>query len=96
MGFLGHVYRGLGRVKLTIEHYEKALAIHRESGIRRGEAFWSGGLEDAYLRRGQGQRTQKFFEQASNIAREIGQYPNEVWQLDRLGRTCRDLGQFHN
>jgi tetratricopeptide (TPR) repeat protein len=45
-GNLGLAYSDLGQMERAIEHYQQALAISREIGDRRGEAFtcWNLGL----------------------------------------------------
>jgi tetratricopeptide (TPR) repeat protein len=44
LGNLGLAYSDLGQIEKAIEHYQQALAIHREIGYRQGEASQLGNL----------------------------------------------------
>jgi len=93
MGHLGNAYSDLGQVETAIDHYQQALAIHREIGGRKAEGSDLGNLGLAYSDLGQVEKAIDHHQQALAIAREIGDRRNEGNWLGNLGNAYSDLGQ---
>ncbi len=93
LGNLGLVYSALGQVDKAIEYYQKALAIDKEIGDRRGEGNRLGNLGSAYSDLGQVEKAIEYYQKALAIAQEIGDRRNEGAHLGSLGLAYSDLGQ---
>ncbi len=93
MGCLGVAYKSLGEIRRAIDFFEQALAIHRETGDRRGEGQDLCGLGIAYARLGETRRAIEFYEQALAIAHEIGDRLNEGNALGNLGVAYAHLDE---
>ena len=83
----------LGKLKESIAYQEKALAIQREQGDRRGEGVNLGDLGGCYRSLGQTVLAIEFHEKALAIEREVGDRRGEGVTLGNLGLCYSDLGQ---
>jgi len=92
LGNLGNAYYSLGDARRSIEFYEHALVIDRESGDRRGEGAGLGNLGNAYAALGDARRAIEFHEQQLVIVREIGDRRGEGNALNNLGLAYYSLG----
>jgi|GEM_PF-1471886 len=84
----------LGETAAAIGSYEKALAIAREIGDRRGEGNALGNLGLVYADLAQIDKAIGCYEQALVIAREIGDRQGEGAELSHLGVVYADLHQL--
>ena len=71
LGSLGNLYWQIGRYEESINCSEKALAISREIGDRRGEGNHLGNLGLAYSDLGQVEKAIEYYEDALAIGKEI-------------------------
>ena len=90
---LGNSYATLGQIRRAVEHYQRALAIARETGHRSIEGSALGSLGNSYETLGQTGRAIEHYQQALAIAREIGDRSIEDSALGSLGNSYADLGQ---
>jgi tetratricopeptide (TPR) repeat protein len=93
LGNLATAYYSLSEVRKAIEYYEKALAIAREIGNKRGEGAWLGNLGNAYSNLGDVHKAIEYYEQALAISREIGDKRGEGNGLGNLGVAYGNLGE---
>jgi tetratricopeptide (TPR) repeat protein len=91
---LGIEDRHLGGAPEAISRFERALAIFREVGDRRGEGAALGNLGNAYYGLGEPRRAIEHYEQDLAIAREIGDRRGEGITLGNLGNAYADLGEL--
>jgi len=94
LGRLGLAYYYLGQAEQSINLYEQALIIARETGDRWREGAWLGSLSNAYSSLGQFERAVRLYEQTLVIAREMGDRVGEGRYLGYLGKTYHSLGQI--
>ncbi len=92
-GALGSSYLVLGQTERAVEHYQQALAIAREAGIRRNEGALLDKLGSIYRLMGQPERAVEHSQQALAIARETGDRNAEGLCLGSLGNSYLALGQ---
>ena len=72
LGNLGLAYADLGETRKAIEFYEQRLAIAREIGDRRGEAFGSWNLGIEYEKAGEVEKAIVAMQICVNFEKEIG------------------------
>jgi tetratricopeptide (TPR) repeat protein len=93
-GALGSSYMVLGQTERAVEHYQQALAIAREAGLRRNEGALLDKLGGIYRLIGQTERAIEHSRQALAIARETGDRNAEGLGLGSLGNNYLVLGQM--
>jgi tetratricopeptide (TPR) repeat protein len=93
LGSLGILYDQIGRYKISIDRSEKALAISKEIGDRRGEGNHLGNLGNAFSHLGEVEKAIEYHKQALVISREIGDRRGEGIALGNLGNAYSHLGQ---
>ncbi len=76
------------------QSWQQALAIYREIGDRRGEAYSLGNLGNAYYSLGRYTEAIKYHRQSLEIKREIGDRRGEAASLGNLGNAYRRLQQI--
>ncbi|MCP4284068.1 MAG: tetratricopeptide repeat protein, partial [Gammaproteobacteria bacterium] len=91
---MGGAYHALGKIQLSIECYEQALTIARETGNRQIESFCLSGLSRSYRGVGQIKRAINCLTEALIIARETGDLRQEAGCLGSLGIAYGTLGQI--
>ena len=89
---MGQAYLDMGKSEVAVEYYQKALALAREIGDRRGEGNALGNLGNAYAALGNPRQAIQFYEQDLVIAREIGDRLGEGNALGGLGNAYAILG----
>ncbi|MCX9076293.1 MAG: tetratricopeptide repeat protein, partial [Candidatus Methanoperedens sp.] len=94
LGNLGSAFYRLGQVEKAIQYYEKALAIDKEIGDRRGEGNALGNLGLAYDALGQVEKAIQYYEKTLPIDKEIGDRRGEGTTLGNLGNAFYSLGQI--
>ncbi|HQR31972.1 MAG TPA: tetratricopeptide repeat protein [Blastocatellia bacterium] len=88
---LASLQESMGQAEATIQSYERALAISREIGDRRGEGADLGNLGNAYASLGEVRRAIEHYEQALAISREIEDKSRESSLLTNLGDAWWEL-----
>jgi tetratricopeptide (TPR) repeat protein len=88
------VYSDLGQVEKAIQYHEKALAIDKEIGDRRGEGADLGNLGIVYRHLGQVEKAIQYYEKALAIAQEIGDRRGEGNHLNNLGVAFEDEKKY--
>ena len=86
LGNLGISYSALGEVEKAVEHYQKVLTIHRETGYRQGEAAALGNLGLTYRNLGEVEKAVEYLSRALVIFEEI-KSPN----ADRVRQWLEEL-----
>ena len=75
LGNLGLVYRNLGELDKAAQYHEQALVIHRELGVRQGEAQNLGNLGLVYAQQGDKEKALAHAREGLAIAEQIGAPP---------------------
>ena len=91
---LGNVYCSLGQYPQALDCHQRALAIRRDLGDRRGEASSVGNLGSVYHSLGQYPQALDHYQQALVIQRDLGDRPGEASSLSGLGTVYYSLGQY--
>jgi tetratricopeptide (TPR) repeat protein len=91
LGNLGLDYADLGQVERAVEYYEQALAIAREIGDRRGEAFCSWNLGLLYEETDPA-RALVLMSVCVAYEREIG-HPDAKADAERVARLRQQAGK---
>ncbi|MBD2602187.1 tetratricopeptide repeat protein [Microcystis viridis] len=91
---LGNVYYSLGEYQKAIEFHQQSLAITREIGDRKGEAYSYMGLGNVYYSLGEYQKAIEFHQQSLAITREIGDRGGEAKSYGNLGNVYYSLGEY--
>jgi CHAT domain-containing protein len=86
------VYDAVGDYKKALEHFGRALALHRDIGERRGEANSLGDSGAVYQKLGEYQKASDYHDKALSIRRAIGDRSGEVFSLKNLGLASLALG----
>jgi tetratricopeptide (TPR) repeat protein len=90
---VGVAYLHMGKAELATSYFEKALALMREAGDRRGEGNALGNLGTAYADLGNAGRAVEYYKQYLELAREIGDRRGEGNALGNLGSAYLNLGE---
>ena len=91
-GAMGLSYLDIGKAVVAAGYFERAVAVGRAEGDRRGEGNALGNLGNAYADLGDARRAIGYYEQALAIDREIGDWRGEGNDLGNLGSAYVDLG----
>ena len=94
LGDLGIVFMKQGDLKRAEEHYQAALAIHREIGNRLGEAAGLGNLGLVYEQQGDLDRAEEHHQASLTVDREIGNRLGEAYSLGNLGIVFTQQGDL--
>jgi tetratricopeptide (TPR) repeat protein len=94
LGNLGIVYRQKGELEKALEHYQKALKIHKEIGHRLGEATDLGDLGIVFGQKDRLDDAEEHFQKALKIHRGIGNRPGEAAALNNLANVLRLKGNL--
>ena len=78
----------------ALPEFEKALALFRKEGDRKGEAITLGLIGNCYKRFGEFPKAQDYLQRALAMKREIGDRAEEGKTLSHLGLLYRDMGQY--
>ena len=92
LGNLGIAYSGLSEIHKSIQCYEQALTIHRETKNRHREGVVLGNLGNAYLSIGKPRKAIECHKQALSICREFGDNSGASVVLGNLGSAYGALG----
>ncbi|MGW5970141.1 ATP-binding protein [Streptomyces sp. NPDC055186] len=98
---LGFSLRGLGLVALEQSdpgaqaHFEAALAVFREHGVRRGEGMSLLSLAECARSRGDHAEAAALCRRALDIFRSIGDRWSEAWGALPLADSLGELGELH-
>jgi len=90
---LGEHAQATGDPRTALTQYEKALALWREVGDRRGEAKALNGIGKVHDALGQKQKALEYYEIALLIAHEVGNRRGEAETLSNIGSVYDDLGE---
>jgi len=90
---LARVYCDLGKIETSIEYYENALAICKETGNRIVEMQCLGGLGQVYGKLKNKEKAKHSFENALSIAKNFGARKMEISLLGNLGNFHSMLGE---
>ena len=92
MGVFGSIYRRQGQIDLAVEHYDRALQIHRTIGNQRSESIVLANLGSLHAAHGQHGVALEHYTQALAIARHVRNHRSEGVILVRMGMTHLRLG----
>jgi tetratricopeptide (TPR) repeat protein len=93
LGNFGLTYYYLGQMERAIEYHERALAISKDIGDRRGEGTNLGNIGNAYSDLGQVERAIEYYERALAISKDIGDRRGEGTNLGNIGNAYSALGR---
>ena len=93
-GNLGTVFQSLSDYAKAKEHHEKALAITKEIGDRKGEATCYANLGTAFQPLGDYVRAKKYREKSLALQKKIGDKQGEAASYGNLGTVFHSLGEF--
>jgi len=94
LGNLGVVFRQKGELEKALEHYQKALEIHKEIGHRLGEASDLGDLGIVFGQKDDLDKALENFQKALDINRDIGNRLGEAAALNNLANVLRLKGNL--
>jgi CHAT domain-containing protein len=77
----------------AVKKYEEALALQREAGDRRGEAFTLYGLGLVHYDLCEWRKSLPYFQQVLMLTRDLGERKAEAWTLIEIGYACNYLGE---
>jgi tetratricopeptide (TPR) repeat protein len=94
LGNLGIIFRQRGELEKALEHYQKALQIHKETGHRLGEASDLGDLGIVFGQKDDLDEAREHFQKALEISKEIGNRLGEAAALNNLANVLRLKGNL--
>jgi tetratricopeptide (TPR) repeat protein len=94
LGNLGIVLRQRGELEKALEHYQKALGLHKEIGHRLGEATDLGDLGIVFGQKERFDDAEAHFQKALEIHRGIGNRLGEAAALNNLANVLRLKGNL--
>ena len=94
LGNLGIIFRQRGELEKALEHYQKALEIHKEIGHRLGEASDLGDLGIVFGQKDDLDKALENFQKALDINRDIGNRLGEAAALNNLANVLRLKGNL--
>ncbi len=94
LGNLGIIFRQRGELEKALEHYQKALQIHKEIGHRLGEASDLGDLGIVFGQKDDLDKALENFQKALEISKDIGNRLGEAAALNNLGNVFRLKGDL--
>ena len=94
LGNLGIILRQRGELEKALEHYQKALGLHKEIGHRLGEATDLGDLGIVFGQEERFDDAETHFQKALEIHRGIGNRLGEAAALNNLANVLRLKGNL--
>ena len=94
LGNLGIILRQRGELEKAMEHYQKALGLHKEIGHRLGEATDLGDLGIVFGQKERFDDAEAHFQKALEIHRGIGNRLGEAAALNNLANVLRLKGNL--
>jgi serine/threonine protein kinase len=91
---IGLSYLDIGKAKVALGYFQRALEISTREGALRLEAVAQGNLGQAYLDLGEAQRAIGYFRQCLAIARSIGDPLAQASALNNVGNAYAALGDL--
>jgi len=82
---MGIIFQIQGRLEKALQHYRKALNIHREIGNKEGEASDLGNMGNVYRAQNKLKEALQHYRKALNIHRKIGDKIGEASDLGNMG-----------
>ena len=92
---LGNIYLLLSDEQKSIEYFDHALTISRETGDRSSEGKYLGNLGLAYIRLGEARKAIEFCKQSLKISHDLGDKLGEGNRLGNLGLAYFNLGEIN-
>ena len=80
--------------RTALPEFEKALALFRTTGDRKGEAITLGLIGNCYKRFGEFSKALDYLQRALSMKHQIGERAEEGKTLSHLGLLYRDMGQY--
>jgi tetratricopeptide (TPR) repeat protein len=93
LGSLGILYDQIGLYEISIDRSEKALAISKEIGDRRGEGNHLGNLGLAFSHIGEVKKAIEYFKQALYIDEELNNISGKAARLNNIGGVYQEWGK---
>ncbi|MFD7880076.1 BTAD domain-containing putative transcriptional regulator [Streptomyces sp. NPDC059766] len=94
LGDLAAALRSAGRYDEAIDHYHRAMTIHRELADAEGRRRAVGNLGDAYLHAGQFAKAVEYSRRGLALDRKVGDLWGEGIALSNLGDAYQRLGRY--
>ena len=88
------MFSSLGKYSKANDYFQKALAVSKETGDKRGEAGAYGNLGTVFQSIGDSKKAREYLEKALTISKEIGNRYSEASVYGNLGTVFQSLGEY--
>ena len=91
--YLAICYEELGDFPQAVSWYERGLKEARQAGDREVQVYLLSNLADGWVTAGAGHKAMPLLDQATEVARSVGDLTHEAWCLSARARLLESLGE---